>query len=123
MADQPSSEGQNYFSQLKNQYLSIIRTTFLNSCNSKKFVSIRVKYLIIMERKTKIAAEDGKQAMNIALEGNDDLEIASSDWVLVTSRPGFFDQPNVKKVAQEIKPVPGLRMWTDDYSNLYRILR
>jgi len=86
-------------------------------------VHVSNRYLGLAPVVALAAAEDGKQAMNIALEGNDDLEIASSDWVLVTSRPGFFDQPNVKKVAQEIKPVPGLRMWTDDYSNLYRILR
>ena len=52
-----------------------------------------------------------------------DKEESNSDWVLVTSRPGFFDQPEIKSAAEQIAPIPGLRMWTDDYSNLYKILR
>src|SRR5205814_6134619 len=36
------------------------------------------------------AAEDGKQATLVSIEGEDDKEITASDWVLVSSRPGFF---------------------------------
>ncbi|MCU1330569.1 MAG: integral rane protein-like protein [Bryobacterales bacterium] len=70
------------------------------------------------------AKEFGKQAKNIAFEPNDrdSTEETTSDWVLVTSRPGFFDHVEYKN-AEIIKPVKGLKMWTDDYSNLYRILR
>jgi hypothetical protein len=41
----------------------------------------------------------------------------------VSSRDGFFGQPEIKSVAQKIDAIPGLRMWTDDYSNLFKILR
>jgi hypothetical protein len=70
------------------------------------------------------AAESGKTAKMVSFETDDRnaTEETDSDWVLVTSRPGFFDQPELK-VAGKIKAIPGLRMWTDDYSNLYRILR
>jgi hypothetical protein len=68
-------------------------------------------------------AEDGKQAMMVSVDEDAETEGAASDWVLVTSRPGFFYQPNIKGVAQKITPIPGLRTWTDDYSNLYKILR
>ena len=70
------------------------------------------------------AAETGKTAKMVSFETPDDnpREESDSDWVLVTSRPGFFDQPELKG-ASKIDPIPGLRMWTDDYSNLYRILR
>jgi SAM-dependent methyltransferase len=68
------------------------------------------------------AAEDRKQARMISIEADDEREIAASDWVLVSSRDGFFGQPEIK-VAQKIDPIPGLRMWTDDYSNLFKILR
>ena len=69
------------------------------------------------------AAESGKRAMMISNAEDDTKEIAASDWVLVTSRPAFFDQTEIKAVAQKIEPIPGLRTWTDDYSNLYKILR
>jgi SAM-dependent methyltransferase len=70
------------------------------------------------------AEEDHKTAKIVNFETDDrnDKEESDSDWVLVTSRPGFFDQPELK-VAHAISPIPNLRMWTDDYSNLYRILR
>ena len=70
------------------------------------------------------AAEAGKQALMVSVNDDNDQEaISPSDWVLVTSRPGFFDLPEVKGASQPINGIPGLRTWTDDYSNLYRILR
>jgi hypothetical protein len=70
------------------------------------------------------AAEDHKTAKMVSFETSDrdDKQESDSDWVLVTSRPGFFEQPELK-VAHNIDPIPNLRMWTDDYSNLYKILR
>jgi len=69
------------------------------------------------------AADDNKRAMMFSNDEDDNTEVAASDWVLVSSRPGFFDQPEIKKVGKKIDPIPGLREWTDDYSNLYKILR
>jgi SAM-dependent methyltransferase len=70
------------------------------------------------------AAEDHKTAkiVNFETDERNETEETDSDWVLVSSRAGFFEQPELK-VAKKIDPIPGLRMWTDDYSNLYRILR
>lgn len=70
------------------------------------------------------AAETGRPARMVSLNDDDDEEaISPSDWVLVTSRPGFFDLPELKGSGEPITGIPGLRTWTDDYSNLYRILR
>ena len=70
------------------------------------------------------AKEFGKTAkiVNFETDERNETEETDSDWVLVTSRAGFFDNPDLK-VGKNIAPIPGLRMWTDDYSNLYRILR
>jgi SAM-dependent methyltransferase len=69
------------------------------------------------------AAETGKRAVMVSNEDDDEKSINGADWVLVSSRPGFFDQPDIKSASNKIKPIPGLRTWTDDYSNLYKILR
>jgi SAM-dependent methyltransferase len=69
------------------------------------------------------AAESGRKAMMISNDEDEDTEVAAADWVLVTKRPGFFDQPDIKANAGAINPIPGLRVWTDDYSNLYKILK
>ncbi|HVX56216.1 MAG TPA: hypothetical protein VHA37_00660, partial [Candidatus Saccharimonadales bacterium] len=86
-------------------------------------VHVSNRYLSLAPVVALAAREFGKQAMDINYEGNDDEQETSSEWVLVTSRPGFFEQETIKPVANRIDPIPGLREWTDDYSNLYKILR
>src|SRR5579863_7559946 len=86
-------------------------------------VHVSNKYLNLGPVVALSAAEDGKQAMIVSLEAEDDKEIAASDWVLVSSRQGFFEQQEIKSADDKITPIPGLRTWTDDYSNLYKILR
>ena len=86
-------------------------------------VHVSNKYLNLGPVVALSAAEDGKQATLVSLESDDEKEIAASDWVLVSSRPGFFEQPEIKDAGQKIDPIRGLRTWTDDYSNLYKILR
>jgi hypothetical protein len=86
-------------------------------------VHVSNRYLALAPVVALAAAEDGKQALMISNDDVDDQEITASDWVLVSSRPGFFEQQDIKTATEKIPPVPGLRMWTDDYSNLYKILR
>ena len=86
-------------------------------------VHVSNKYLNLAPVVALAAAEDGKRAMKIAYNGDDDREESASDWVLVSSRPGFFDQPEISRTDDKIQPIKGLREWTDDYSNLYRILK
>jgi SAM-dependent methyltransferase len=86
-------------------------------------VHVSNKYLDLAPVVALAAAEDGKRAMNIEYDGDDDKEESASDWVLVSSRPGFFDQAEISKTDEKIQPIKGLREWTDDYSNLYRILK
>ncbi|HVW83057.1 MAG TPA: fused MFS/spermidine synthase [Bryobacteraceae bacterium] len=87
-------------------------------------VHVSNRYLTLAPVVAMGAAEDGKTAkiVNFETDERNETEETDSDWVLVSSRPGFFDQPEIK-VAHNIDPIAGLRMWTDDYSNLYRILR
>jgi SAM-dependent methyltransferase len=87
-------------------------------------VHVSNRYLTLGPVVAMAAKEFGKTAKMVSFEPDErtETEETASDWVLVTSRPGFFDNPELK-VAEAIKPIPGLRMWTDDYSNLYKILR
>jgi len=86
-------------------------------------VHVSNRYLSLAPVVALAAKEFGKQAMDMNYDGNDDEQETSSEWVLVTSRPGFFEHDTIKPVAKKIDPIPGLREWTDDYSNLYKILR
>jgi SAM-dependent methyltransferase len=87
-------------------------------------VHVSNRYLTLAPVVALAAKEFGKTAkiVNFETDERNETEETDSDWVLVTSRAGFFDNPDLK-VGKNIAPIPGLRMWTDDYSNLYRILR
>jgi hypothetical protein len=52
---------------------------------------------------------------------NKNRGISRSDWMLITSVP--LTSPNILGVAKNIPVSPNLRIWTDDYSNLFQILR
>jgi SAM-dependent methyltransferase len=53
-------------------------------------------------------------------EAND---VFGSTWVLVTSSAGFFDRPLMRTAAVTVPLPRKMRMWTDDYSNLFQILK
>jgi hypothetical protein len=86
-------------------------------------VHISNKHLSLGPVVAMAAREQHKRAMVISYDGNASLEELSSDWALVTSRPNFFETSGIHEAARAIDPIPGLRMWTDDYSNLYKLLR
>jgi SAM-dependent methyltransferase len=52
-----------------------------------------------------------------------DRAIFGATWMLVTNDKGFFGRPALKAVAEAFKPVRTPPMWTDDYSNLFTILK
>jgi hypothetical protein len=66
----------------------------------------------------------GKQTREIDTEDDADVTgVFAATWVLVTGNPQFFDKPEFKGPAPKLIAKNGLRMWTDDYSNLFRILK
>jgi len=65
-----------------------------------------------------------KQAMTVYDEGDEAPYLSSSNWVLVTSDTtilldNFFDDAMITPS----KPKKGFRAWTDDYSNVFQILK
>ncbi len=48
---------------------------------------------------------------------------SDSDWVIVTRDKQILTVPSVAARATPIKPRSGVALWTDDYNNLFRILK
>ena len=68
------------------------------------------------------AMESGKEARIVSNPSDLIAGISGSTWVLVTSRPGFFEKEPLKN--SERVPVPAdFEAWTDDYTNLWRVFR
>jgi hypothetical protein len=69
------------------------------------------------------AAKSHGKAVRV-VEGDDDDAngVYSSTWVLLVDDEKVFDDPNLVK-AVPLKPERSVRLWTDDYSDLYAILK
>ncbi len=64
----------------------------------------------------------GLDARVVSSAADESDDTADAEWVLVSARLAFFRSPLLKDAAA-IPDRPGLRAWTDDYSNLYSILK
>ncbi len=81
------------------------------------------RYLNLEPVCERAAAAFGKQAMTVEDEGDQAPYFSSSTWVLLTSSAGFFKDPAFKDATMYPPKIQkDFRGWTDDYSNLFRIL-
>jgi len=53
----------------------------------------------------------------------EDTSFSRTDWVLVTRNQALLERPAIADFASEIEDIPGLRVWTDDFNNLFQILK
>jgi spermidine synthase len=65
----------------------------------------------------------GKKAVLISQRGDYDKEIYYTDWILLTSGRDLRKTREIGDAALSLESEPGLRLWTDDYSNLIQILK
>jgi SAM-dependent methyltransferase len=70
----------------------------------------------------RIAVEHDLQVALIA-DDAEDSDLARTDWVLVTREKALIERPEIAEFTSEIENIPGLRVWTDDFNNLFRILK
>lgn len=69
-----------------------------------------------------LANSIGFRTVLVRSHSGDDL-ILAADWVLVTNNPDILNNEAVKLHSAPINRISGLRLWTDDYSNLFQILK
>jgi len=86
-------------------------------------VNISNRHLDLSPVTGKIAAILGRRGMSVRTSQRIYGKVFEADWVLMTSRRGFFDIPEMRRAAE---PLPSDRegvFWTDDYNNLFQVLR
>jgi SAM-dependent methyltransferase len=64
----------------------------------------------------------GKLARVVDTEEDDSQDVFGATWVLITSPASGFDGEELSRSA-EIASKRHVRLWTDDYSNLFQILK
>ncbi len=86
-------------------------------------VHISNRYLDLEPVVEQAAAALGKATLKVENDDDEENDICGATWVLVSGRPELFQAPVFKGAGEALKPRPGFRSWTDDYSNLFRVLK
>ncbi len=71
----------------------------------------------------RIADEHGLHTVLIVDDASDDDDLAKTDWVLVSRSAAALAHPQISESAFNIREIPGLRLWTDSFNNLFKILK
>ena len=70
-----------------------------------------------------LAEDAGYPARMISNDDNPRKLIDASDWVLITRNKHFLENIETTVLIDPIEVPAHLRVWTDDYNNLFQILR
>jgi hypothetical protein len=84
-------------------------------------VHISNRYLSLGPVVARNAVDLGKIGMLVSDDGDAEEYYSASDWILISSDRSIFNDQSFKG-STLAKTEPGLRPWTDDYSNLLQIL-
>jgi hypothetical protein len=71
-----------------------------------------------------LAADGGHEAAFFATDDDEARGLDGADWILITSNREFLRQPAVRKAKTPWpKDTPEPILWTDDFSNLFEVLK
>lgn len=71
----------------------------------------------------RIADENGLHTVLISDEPDDASDFAKTDWVLVSRSEKALAHARIAAAKEPIGEIPGLRLWTDSFNNLFKILK
>ena len=86
-------------------------------------VHISNRYLDLRPVLLAEAQDGGWKILEVSNEDDDDAGVFSSDWVLMSQDGELFKRDEIANAAAPLESKRGVRRWTDDFSNLYRILK
>ena len=87
-------------------------------------VHVSNRYLNLIPVVAGNGAALGKAVLLVRDDGEEQDYLDGSDWMLVSSDAALLQRPVFQKGdVRSLKERPGFRDWTDDYSNLFQILK
>ena len=85
-------------------------------------VHISNRYLDLRPVVDGVARATGRTPRLVTNQEDEDRDVLRAEWVLVTAPVPGFDE-NIESRSETIVPTRQVRVWTDEYSNLFRILQ
>ena len=86
-------------------------------------VHISNQYLDLAPVVGQLAAVHGLTARLVHVSKDETRLYPNSDWILMSRDSAFFARPEIAGVAKTIEQRPDLRLWTDDYNNLFQVFK
>ena len=86
-------------------------------------VHISNRYLDLVPVVQEAARHYSLEARRVENNDDDDAGVYRSDWILLSASPKAFESEPLKDAGEEVDDDSQVELWTDDYSNLYRILK
>jgi SAM-dependent methyltransferase len=86
-------------------------------------VHVSNRYLDLIPVVQQAARRHTLEARLVENDDDDDAGTYRSDWVLLSLSRKAFDEPPLKAVAQELDTDTEVSLWTDDYSNVFRLFK
>jgi SAM-dependent methyltransferase/small basic protein len=86
-------------------------------------VHISNRYLDLKPVLSEAATKFGKQARIVEDDSNDEKGTYGTTWVLFADSAAAFDSPPLAGAVEALTAERSIRLWTDDYSDLYAILK
>ena len=71
----------------------------------------------------KTIADEYRLRTALVVDDAEESDLAKTDWVLVSRNGKLLEQEAIASAASEIETIAALKVWTDDYNNLFRILK
>jgi SAM-dependent methyltransferase len=85
-------------------------------------VHVSNRYLDLVPVVQEVARHFGLEARQVENQDDDGAGVYRSDWILLTRSAATF-QRDALRAAEPIRAEFNVNLWTDDYSNLFRILK
>jgi uncharacterized membrane protein len=85
--------------------------------------NISSQYLDLAPQLLLQARHAGMKALLVHSGDNEARGLFAADWVILSSNDSLTSLPAIVNASQPIDEMPGLRLWTDDYSSLLPLLR
>ena len=59
----------------------------------------------------------------LVVDDAEETSFSKTDWVIVTRDKALLENEALAGKTTAIDDIPGLKLWTDDFSSLYQILK
>jgi hypothetical protein len=71
----------------------------------------------------RLAEKVGMEAIAVNTAGNPETGAEAADWVLLSATRETLEKPPLQGAGKVFPQTPDVRMWTDDYSSFFRLLK